>query len=801
MSAKKFATDKKGNEYYVLPGPYSGNVTMPRQAIAAVLVGGGKGGTATKAGDSGDYYLYNYLAAGTYTANLGDSNETSTLTNTANLIGVFIGRNGGGGGRNFDTYTGYSGGSNGKPLSTGGAASNNPAAGGGGDAVQPWGGLDWRGTPGNILGNESGGTGGGGGGTGAWSGAGGGGGAFGSSGDSSASAAGWGGGGCGENDNGGGGGGFDPRILYVYANPPSGTDLTLTSNWPVTSAAMNAKFTDDTGLVGTGGAFVTVGSQQLYHNSISVIPPGNSAGSGTIGNPGALFFVLPPAYTPFTIPPSIATPTKFATDTKGNEYYVLPGPGVGNLTLPRAAIALVLVEGGKIGTGTQNGDSGDFYLCNNLPAGTYTANVGGISASTTLTNASNSVTEEFIGHNGSGGYQLKNGSGNGKTAVGGLYSTNFGGGGDAVQPWGGPAFKGNDAQTDRGGGGGGGGGAGGRVSAPITESLYMGAGGGGGLYGGSASSGSTTPTIGRGYGGGGCWGGDYIIAGGGGGFDPRILYVYANAPSGTDLTSTSNWASTNEDMNAKFTADTGLVGTGGAFVTLGAQTSNNNVVVIPTNTDNPNGQVGAIFYVLPPPVPTVPTVPDAPTNVTAIATSSTSVRVTWNIPQNDGGSAIGGYKVRKSDNTLMASVTGATSNSAIVTGLTPNTSYTFVVYAGNQIGASAPSAEVVVIPTEEVLNPNTESAPPPFRQPINLTVTSHSLATTVNLEISWNYFPYTQSVVRIRMGDIITKGVKGNSYTLKNVQPNTLYAVDVYVNDDSDSVAGISGVPTGESQV
>ncbi|HEX8004658.1 MAG TPA: fibronectin type III domain-containing protein [Mycobacteriales bacterium] len=89
------------------------------------------------------------------------------------------------------------------------------------------------------------------------------------------------------------------------------------------------------------------------------------------------------------------------------------------------------------------------------------------------------------------------------------------------------------------------------------------------------------------------------------------------------------------------------------------------------------------------------TVPDAPTGVTGTPADG-AVNVSWTAPSFNGGSAITGYTVTASPGNATKSVDG-TATTAMVTGLTNGTAYTFTVKATNDRGASAASAPSAAI--------------------------------------------------------------------------------------------------------
>jgi len=89
------------------------------------------------------------------------------------------------------------------------------------------------------------------------------------------------------------------------------------------------------------------------------------------------------------------------------------------------------------------------------------------------------------------------------------------------------------------------------------------------------------------------------------------------------------------------------------------------------------------------------TVPSDPTALTAMASGRTLIQLTWAVPNNDGGSAITGYRIQISTDggtiyTDLVANTGSTETSYIHRGLSPNTTRHYQVSAINrQEGGSA----------------------------------------------------------------------------------------------------------------
>ena len=85
------------------------------------------------------------------------------------------------------------------------------------------------------------------------------------------------------------------------------------------------------------------------------------------------------------------------------------------------------------------------------------------------------------------------------------------------------------------------------------------------------------------------------------------------------------------------------------------------------------------------------TVPDAPTHLIAEAADA-AVTLTWDAPEDDGGSAITDYEYRIDGKGRWISI-GSTDTTHTVTGLDNDTIYTFQVRAVNRIGRSQPSSD------------------------------------------------------------------------------------------------------------
>lgn len=101
------------------------------------------------------------------------------------------------------------------------------------------------------------------------------------------------------------------------------------------------------------------------------------------------------------------------------------------------------------------------------------------------------------------------------------------------------------------------------------------------------------------------------------------------------------------------------------------------------------------------------TTPSAPQNLTA-EPGDGQVTISWDPPEESGGSDITKYQVKKSTDSEWIDVTSGTSYT--FTGLTNGTEYTFIVRAVNEMGAGA-EASITATPSPEITPP---SAPQNF---------------------------------------------------------------------------------------
>lgn len=96
----------------------------------------------------------------------------------------------------------------------------------------------------------------------------------------------------------------------------------------------------------------------------------------------------------------------------------------------------------------------------------------------------------------------------------------------------------------------------------------------------------------------------------------------------------------------------------------------------------------------------IPQAPDKPTGLTASSVGSTSVKLSWSAPGDNGGASITNYRVRRwagsSASGSYANTDTGTTRSLTVSGLTEGGTYTFAVFAQNSEGWSPQSSTIRV---------------------------------------------------------------------------------------------------------
>ncbi len=103
----------------------------------------------------------------------------------------------------------------------------------------------------------------------------------------------------------------------------------------------------------------------------------------------------------------------------------------------------------------------------------------------------------------------------------------------------------------------------------------------------------------------------------------------------------------------------------------------------------------------------VSSIPNPPTGLAATSTSPTGISLSWTAPQNNGGSAIIGYKIEyrigSGAYAVLVANTGTSTTTFLSTGLTAGTTYTYRVSAINSLGTGNPSNEASATPTKTLV--------------------------------------------------------------------------------------------------
>lgn len=204
------------------------------------------------------------------------------------------------------------------------------------------------------------------------------------------------------------------------------------------------------------------------------------------------------------------------------------------------------------------------------------------------------------------------------------------------------------------------------------------------------------------------------------------------------------------------------------------------------------------------------TVPDRPENLQADDISPTKIDLSWDAPEDDGGSPITGYRIEvkaiPNDYTVLVGDTGTNSTTYLHSGLQTGTTYIYRIFAINDVGTSQASLEAVGKPTSSSTPP--EQIPP--NPPTQLNATDVS---PTQIDLTWE--KPTDNAGPSVTGYQIERKTSSSSYiTLventgsvtkysdTNVQTNTNYIYRVFaINsvDTSGSSNEATATPTTSS--
>ena len=214
----------------------------------------------------------------------------------------------------------------------------------------------------------------------------------------------------------------------------------------------------------------------------------------------------------------------------------------------------------------------------------------------------------------------------------------------------------------------------------------------------------------------------------------------------------------------------------GSFANLTANTGNTNTAYSHTGLSTSHTYTYRVFAINQAGISTssntastaptvISSVPSSPIGLVASTASTTSIRLSWNPPQNSGGSAILGYKIEyrngSSTYTVLVANTGSSATSYMHTGLKTGTTYTYHVSAINSLGTGTPSSDASATPTKTYT-------------PTGVTAIAVS---PTRIDLSW--IPPTETYGSLIMGYKIEQKLSSNAYDTieKNTGQITSYSV------------------------
>jgi chitinase len=178
---------------------------------------------------------------------------------------------------------------------------------------------------------------------------------------------------------------------------------------------------------------------------------------------------------------------------------------------------------------------------------------------------------------------------------------------------------------------------------------------------------------------------------------------------------------------------------------------------------------------------TADTPPSAPTNLRSPSKTTTTVSLAWNAAAA-GTFPVASYDVYRGT-TLATNVTGTT---ATVSGLSPNTAYSFTVRAKDSRGNASPPSTALSVTTN---NPANDTQPPSV--PGSLRSTGKTSAT---VSLAWNASTDNTGIASydVYRGSTLATTVTGTTATVTGLTPSTAYSFTVRARDLYDNLSGAS---------
>jgi chitodextrinase len=182
------------------------------------------------------------------------------------------------------------------------------------------------------------------------------------------------------------------------------------------------------------------------------------------------------------------------------------------------------------------------------------------------------------------------------------------------------------------------------------------------------------------------------------------------------------------------------------------------------------------------------TAPSVPANLKVLSVTTNSVSLDWDNSTDNVG--VTGYDIYVGGVKKMSSTT----SNAVVTGLTPNTSYSFTVKALDLAGNASGFSSAVTGKTSQVADVSAPSAP------ANLKVVS---VTSNSISLNWDN---STDNVGVTGYDVYVNGVKkftasASDFNVTGLSPNTSYTFVVRAFDAAGNTSAASASVTGKTSV